>query len=119
MRKIWKTEIDRTKLEISERRDRFFVHIPKGAIIRDVGVQECGSDACPGMIGNTSPVIWYEFETDKQSPEMRPHYFRIFPTGGEICGPGIPEYIGTFQIAGFVGHIFEISQEHFQKDDRG
>lgn len=73
--------------------DRFSLLLPRGARILSVQVQREG------------PVLWYCFAEEELNYTER-RFFRLAGTGIPFHG-GSLEYLGTFQIASFVGHLFE------------
>ena len=75
--------------------DSFCIKLPKGAEI--LTIQLDGS-----LI---HPFIYAIVETEN---EVEERFFRLYGTGHEMSFSSIkPKYIGTYQLNGFVGHLFE------------
>lgn len=83
MKSIWKY-----KLEITDEQS---IEMPKGSKVLSVGVQD-------GV-----PVIWAEVDLLSFCTEKR--VILIFGTGNPIDGTS-HTFVGTFQLLGFVGHVF-------------
>lgn len=79
---IWKYLIPMT--------DTFVVRLPAGAQIRTVAVQ------------NDAPFLWAEFDPDMPIVVFP---FRLVGTGHKIPDD-VGEFVGTFFLGSFVGHIF-------------
>jgi hypothetical protein len=84
-KQVWKYVLDYGNLILS---------MPKGAEILTVQTQ--GDD----------PVLWALVDPNADKEER---YFEAFGTGHNVaCGMGIDrKYISTFQIEGYVFHVFE------------
>ena len=58
----------------------------------------------------TTPTIWVLVDVPTNGPEdYESRVFSIHVTGGEVDKIR-GEYIGTFQVNGFVGHVFETTK---------
>ena len=76
-------------------KDSFSIELPKGAEILTVQVDE--KIICP--------CIWAVVETEN---EVEERFFRLYGTSHEMSNSSIKQkYIGTYQLNGFVGHLFE------------
>lgn len=67
--------------------------MPTGAIILSLQMQD------------NEPVMW-AYVNPEETPERR--HFMIVGTGHKFGGPGVGDYVGTFQWGQFVGHVFEV-----------
>jgi hypothetical protein len=86
MKQIWKYELEVT--------DDQYIPMPKGAKPLSVGVQ------------GRAPVMWVE--VDPEARQLNTH-IRILSTGEPIPETeqqAAMKFVGTFQIGGFVGHVF-------------
>ena len=87
---IWKYEINEPEVTLM---------IPENAKVLDVQLQQ----------GSPTPCIWVAVDTENILVERR---FRIYGTGHPMdfkhAGAAGVHYVGTFQLQGFVWHLFEV-----------
>lgn len=87
---IWKYEIKEPEVTLM---------IPEDAKVLDVQLQD----------GTPIPCIWVAVDTDNILVERK---FRIHGTGHKLeykhAGAAGVHYVGTFQLQGFVWHLFEV-----------
>lgn len=87
------------KYEIPEK-ERFTLEIPGKPRFLSVGVQALRH----GLPPRDTPVLWVMISEPDAEPTA--HQFRVVATGEDFDLPLHASYLGTFQIDGFVGHLF-------------
>lgn len=97
MRTVWRFEIDMQ--QVGDTQGYFTLNMPLGSIPLHVAAQERAP---------YRPSLWALVEDDRQLAERR---FLLTGTGAQGHEPPASksEYVGTFQDAGFVWHVWEAS----------